>query len=104
MTSATPRFALPTAYVDPAFQRCLSESIEVGELVSNFDRLYKRTLATKHTEDDMREFAKFVHDCIYLRLPDEAIDALRFTDAPLSSGRGLAPFCVHGGSVLLSHP
>ena len=75
----TPRLPLPAAYCDPAFVRCAHESIETPELVSNFNRLYGAKLgeASPPSEGDMRAFAKFVHDCIYMRLPDEAIESLR---------------------------
>lgn len=91
------RFALPAAYADLAFMRSLHEAIETPELVSNFNRLYGASLgagtpleraidqATGKSEDDMRAFIDFVHDSIYLRLPDEAIEALRAT--PSSDGR-----------------
>lgn len=84
------RFALPSAYADPAFLRCLLEAIDTPELVQNFDRLYDATLtartspiermvdeATGKRDDDMRAFVEFVHDSIYMRLPDEAIESLR---------------------------
>jgi hypothetical protein len=84
------RASFPMACADPAFVRCLEESIMTPELVRSFDRLYGATLATRASrieqmvdeatgkrEDDMRRFAEFVHDCIYLRLPNEAIHALR---------------------------
>lgn len=71
------RLPLPQAYGDPAFHACLAEAIETPELVANFDRLYKATLSTKHTDADMGAFVRFVHDGIYLRLPDEAIHSLR---------------------------
>ncbi len=84
------RLALPAAYADSAFLRCLLEAIDTPELVSNFDRLYGATLtartspiarmvdeATGKREDDFRAFVEFVHYGIYLRLPDDAIEALR---------------------------
>lgn len=84
------RFGLPMAYADPAFQLCLHDAIETRELVQQFDRLYGATLTTRATplermidkatgkaDDDMRAFVEFVHDGIYLRLPDEAIFAMR---------------------------
>lgn len=77
------RLPIPAAYIDPAFQRCLHEAIATPELVANFDRLYGATLGTKHTEDDTRGFTKFVHDSIYMRLPNEAIHSLR---APVMAG------------------
>ena len=75
----TERLPLPAAYIDPAFQACLHEAIETPELVQNFDRLYGASLSSKPTEASMADFTKFVHDGIYLRLPDEAIEALRST-------------------------
>lgn len=88
----SPRLPLPAAYIDLAFQACLHESINTPELVAQFDRLYGATLvsraspieraadrATGKTEADMRTFVEFVHDCIYLRLPADAIEALRAT-------------------------
>jgi hypothetical protein len=81
---------MPHAYADPAFSACMREAIGTPELVANFDRLYGASLttprspiermvdkATGKTEDDMRAFVEFVHDCIYLRLLDDALDALR---------------------------
>lgn len=47
----------------------LHESIAIPELVANFDRLYKRTLGTKHTEEDMEAFVDFVWDCVFTRMP-----------------------------------
>lgn len=86
---STDRLALPLALTDPAFVRCAHEAIEMPELVANFNRLYGASLgagspleraidaATGKGEDDMRAFINFVHDGIYLRLPDEAIEAFR---------------------------
>lgn len=89
-TLFAPRLPLPLAYADPAFKRCLDEAISTPELVQQFDRLYGATLMTRTTpleraidratgkaDDDMRAFVKFVHDCFYMRLPDEAIVGLR---------------------------
>jgi len=86
------RLPLPAAYVDAAFLACLQHAIETRELVEQFDRLYGASLvsraspfdqavdlATGKTEADMRALVEFVHDCIYLRLPDEAIESLRIT-------------------------
>ena len=85
-----PRLPLPAAYADPAFIRCAHEAIETPELVSNFNRLYGATLgarvspieamvdkATGKADADMQAFVEFVHNGIYLRLPDEAIESLR---------------------------
>lgn len=84
------RLQLPMAYGDPAFMACLREAIETPELVANFDRLYGASLTAKRSpieemvdaatgkqEDDMRAFVGFVHEGVYLRLPSEAIHALR---------------------------
>jgi hypothetical protein len=84
------RAPLPMAYDDPAFMACLHGAIGEPELVRQFDRLYGATLvsrknwletaidkATGKQDDDMRAFIEFVHNCIYMRLPNEAIHALR---------------------------
>jgi len=84
------RFPLPMAYGDPAFLACLSDAIDTPELVEQFDRLYGATLtgrkspieamvdrATGKQEDDIRAFVRFIHDCVYLRLTDDAIHSLR---------------------------
>jgi hypothetical protein len=78
------------AHADPAFAVCVREAIATPELMQQFDRLYGATLvsrkstiermidvATGKQHDDMRAFCEFVHDCIYMRLPDEAIHSLR---------------------------
>jgi hypothetical protein len=90
------RLSLPAAHGDPAFQACLRESIETPELVAGFDRLYGANLVTRRApidamidkatgkqENDVRAFVAFVHDCIYLRLPSEAVHALRLANMPL---------------------
>ncbi|WP_368640452.1 hypothetical protein ABRZ04_04355 [Castellaniella ginsengisoli] len=92
---SSPRLPLPAAYIDPAFLACLSEAINTPELVRQHDRLYGSTLmsratpieqmvdrATGKTNDDMRAFVEFVHRCIYLTLPDEAIESLRQIKEP----------------------
>jgi hypothetical protein len=72
------RLPLPGAYVDPAFLACLRVSIETPELAQNFDRLYGASLMFgKPSRDDMQAFVQFVHNSIYLRLSDEAIESLR---------------------------
>ena len=38
--------------------------------------------ATGKADDDIRAFVEFVHDCVYLHLPDEAIHALRAEATP----------------------
>jgi hypothetical protein len=96
------RAPLPMAYSAPAFQRCLREAAATPELVAQFDRLYGATLvsrkspletmidkATGKQEADLRAFAEFVHDCIYLRLPNAAIHALRLGAAAcMEDGNG----------------
>ncbi|MGY6273482.1 hypothetical protein ACXIUT_27760 [Achromobacter denitrificans] len=73
------RLPLPAAYLDPAFVRCLLECVAERELVLQFDRLYgARLMGPSWTKADMRAFAEFVHDCVYLRLPDDAIESLRW--------------------------
>ena len=89
------RAGLPMAYGDPAFAACLREAIETPELVAQFDRLYGANLVTRQAPlasmidkatgkqaDDMRGFVEFVHNAIYLRLPSEAIHALRLANIP----------------------
>lgn len=72
------RLPLSAAYFDPAFINCISSAIAEPELVMQFCRLYGSNLNTpQRTEQDMRAFAEFVHDCIYTRLPAEAIHSLR---------------------------
>jgi hypothetical protein len=78
----TPRLPLPAAYMDPAFIACLSEAIGARELVQNFDRLYGANMLTRPAKEDMAAFTRFVHDGIYLRLPDEALDSLRAAALP----------------------
>ena len=88
-TSAV-RLTLPFAYADPAFDRCMHEASTTPELVEQFDRLYGCSLsrarspieqmidkATGYQDDQLRKFTEFVHDSIYMRLPDDAIHALR---------------------------
>lgn len=78
-----PRLPFEHAIIDPAFRQCLREAVDTPELVENYDRLYKRCLSTRPSVEEMRKFAAFVHDCIYLRLPDDAIESLRA--APLEA-------------------
>lgn len=88
------RAPLPMAYGDPAFKRCLTEAIETPQLVEQFDRLYGANLrlngtplaraidlATGRHDADMHAFIAFVHDVVYLRLPSEALHALRISGA-----------------------
>ncbi len=74
----TMRLAFPACTVDPAFQRCAMEAVSTPELVANFERLCGVSML-RDGEQAMRAFSEFVHDGIYLRLPDEAIEALRAT-------------------------
>lgn len=86
---STDRLPLPLALTDPAFTRCAHEAIETPELVENFNRLYGASVGrgtplereidsvTGKSDDDMRAFINFVHDGIYLRVPDETIEAFR---------------------------
>lgn len=72
------RLPLCAAYFDPAFINCLSSAIAEPELVAQFCRLYGSKLDTpQRTDEDMRSFTEFVHDSVYMRLPDEAIHSLR---------------------------
>jgi hypothetical protein len=90
------RFPFPAAFADPAFVKCVEEGISEPEFVTNYDRLYKRNLsrvikaspieqmvdkATGFQQAEFRMFSEFVHSCVYLRLPDDAIHALRLADA-----------------------
>ena len=77
------RLPLPAAYFDPAFIACMQEVIDTPEMVENFDRLYGCALSKgQHSDADFRAFTNFVHDGIYMRLPDEAIHSLRAPDRP----------------------
>jgi hypothetical protein len=82
------RFPLPAAYADPAFVKCAEGAIETPELIAQFNRLKGCALGVRRSrieqmvdeacgKDDMREFLAFVHDGIYLRLPNRAINAFR---------------------------
>lgn len=72
------RLPIPAAYLDPAFLACLQGAIDTSELVENVDRLYGTALmGGKASKADLHTFSKFVHESIYLRLPDEAIAGLR---------------------------
>ena len=75
---ATHRFAYPACFIDAAFRECAAEAITEPELVANFERLYGVSIKGDG-ERAMRAFTEFVHDSIYMRLPDEAIEALRAT-------------------------
>lgn len=81
------RLPLSAAYFDPAFINCMASAIAEPELVHHFCRLYGSKLNTpERTDDDMRAFSAFVHDGIYLRLPDEAIHSLRAEAFVLAEG------------------
>lgn len=81
------RLSLPMAYADPAFMVCMSEAIDTPELIEQFDRLYGAHItAGNPAEEDMRAFVRFVHDSIYSRLPDEAIQSLRTTPKETAHG------------------
>lgn len=72
------RLPLCAAYFDPAFITCLASAIAEPELVAQFCRLNGSKLDTpQRTDEDMRAFTEFVHDSVYMRLPDEAIHSLR---------------------------
>jgi hypothetical protein len=86
------RLPLPMAHADPAFVVCVRETIATPELMQQFDRLYGATLVSRKStiermidvvtgkqHDDIRTFYEFVHNSIYMRLPDEAIHSLRAT-------------------------
>ncbi len=88
------RLPLPMAYSDPAFNRCVIEACATPELIENFDRLtgckvgriangtgLERMVdeVTGFRNDQLRQFAEFIHDSVYMRLPDEAIHALRLS-------------------------
>ena len=72
------RLPMPAAYADPAFMACVNEAINTPELLTEFDRLYGAGLSTnKPKSGDMRAFIGFVHQSVYLCLPDDAIHSLR---------------------------
>lgn len=88
--NALERLLLPAAYVDPAFLGCLREAAAAPELVRQFDRLYGADLSAKRSpiermvdqatgklDDDTAAFVAFVHDSIYLRVPDDVIAHMR---------------------------
>lgn len=87
------RLPLPMAYADPAFTACIAAAIETPELVEQFDRLYGVHITSgSPAEADMRAFVSFVHDGIYLRLPDEVIHSLRaFANAMTPPARKAKP-------------
>jgi hypothetical protein len=80
------------ALADVAFQKCLYEAASISEFVANYDRLTGGSLgrvlkaspldkmidkATGFQDEQMRKFCEFVHRCLYLTLPNEALHALR---------------------------
>lgn len=84
------RLPLPQAYLDPAFLACVYQAVETPELVRQFDRLYGADLshrrapieqmidqASGKSSSDMEAFMHFVHDSIYMRVPEEAIVEMR---------------------------
>ena len=86
------RFPLPVAFADPAFKLCVLEAADTPEMVEGFDRLYGGHLgriftespieymvdkATGFRDEQFLKFAEFVHQFIYLLLPDDAIVSLR---------------------------
>lgn len=88
------RLPLPAAYTDPAFNKCLFEAASTPEFIENFDRLTGSQVgrigagsvieqmidqATGFRDEQIRKFVEFVHDSVYLRLPHEAIHAIRLS-------------------------
>jgi hypothetical protein len=72
----------------------LLEAVATPELIEAFDRLYGGKVgrigngpaivqmvdkATGFQDEQLRRFAEFVHDSVYLRMPDMAINALRLS-------------------------
>jgi len=104
MTAGSPaRYPLPHAYVDPAFIGCLSAALASDEMLSNFDRLRGTSLvrplpplsqlideATGKRDDDVRAFVDFVHDAVYMRMPDQVIAEMRAAHAQAAAARGEA--------------
>ena len=76
MADASVRLPLPAAYADPAFFFCMGGAVQDAEVVGNFERLNGVRLVGSG-DAVFRRFAEFVHDCIYARLPDDAINSLR---------------------------
>ena len=94
--SSTPadRFPIPAAYADPAFNKCLVEAASIPEFIENFDRLTGSAVGkigagpaivemidkvTGFRDAQLRKFAEFVHESVYLRLPSQAIHAIRMS-------------------------
>jgi hypothetical protein len=84
------RAQLPAAYMDPAFMACVNKAVNMPELVQQFDRLYGADLtkhrsgieqmidqATGKSDSDIASFMSFVHDSVYMRVPDQVIFDLR---------------------------
>lgn len=95
---AAVRLALPAAYADPAFRKCLMTAIAQPGLVEQFDRLYyvslfdRRALmadliSTGKADTEMVRFAQFVHGYMYRPMSDKDVIACRAaaTDSPDSS-------------------
>jgi hypothetical protein len=93
------RLPIPLAYADPAFNACIAEATSSPELLANFDRLYGCRLssigkqspinrmidqATGFQNDQLKKFVEFVHQSIYLTMPDKAVHAFRL--AALTQG------------------
>ena len=77
MTNQTEK-ADPPYPLDPFFIQCLIEAIDCPDLVEQFDRLYGSNLALKgigidlvidkttgRLQDNIRDFADFVHKYVY---------------------------------------
>lgn len=94
LDAPTQRLPLPAAHADPAFQRCLEDACLSQDLIENFDRLTGCRVARIATgsaiermvdeasgfrDDQLRQFSEFVHEWVYLRLPDQAIHCLRLS-------------------------
>jgi hypothetical protein len=88
------RLPFPIALTDPAFSKCLMEAAAIPEFVENFDRLTGCQVgrigtgpaivdmidqATGFRDEQLRQFAEFVHDSVYMRLPNEALHAIRLS-------------------------
>ena len=67
------RLPLPAALMDPAFIACMRESIDTPELIVQFERLY----SVRVLHGGIGAFVDFVHDSVYMRLPDDALHSLR---------------------------
>lgn len=85
-----PRLPLPQAYADLAFIACIRQAAANNELVLQFDRLCGADLSRRRppierlideaagkTADDVANFVRFVHDCVYMRVGDDVLTQLR---------------------------